>query len=49
MNCPECDGEAKNEKNHLSEDEYTYIITCTDCDFRLETMSNLAERARLER
>lgn len=34
--------------NQLSDDEHTVIIDCPDCDFQIETESNLAHEARKE-
>lgn len=42
MNCPDCGAETDSEKNHLTEEEWTYIISCPECTFEIETESNLA-------
>lgn len=45
--CPDCGTTLDESRNQLTEDEYTGILDCPNCDFGLESMSNLAARDRL--
>lgn len=47
--CPDCGGATERWRNDLSDNEYTVSVSCTECDFEIETESNLARRDRLER
>ena len=47
--CRDCDATTNLWYNQLSEKEYTVIIDCPDCDFQLETESNLAREDRMDR
>jgi predicted RNA-binding Zn-ribbon protein involved in translation (DUF1610 family) len=47
--CPDCGGRVNRFTNHLTEDEHTTVYECQDCDFGLETVSNLAARDRRRR
>lgn len=51
MICPECGDELREERNQLSEDEWSVIISCESscCSFSLETESNISYRERQER
>lgn len=49
MECPDCETELDEEKNHLTDDEWTVIISCPSCDFELETESNLVYQERQRR
>lgn len=44
--CPDCGETLQEERNQLTDDEYTEVLDCPECDFGLETMSNLAWRDR---
>ena len=47
--CPECEGRVVSYQRPLSDEEYTTVMPCLDCDFEIETESNLAAEAREER
>lgn len=47
--CPDCGADVDVEKNELSADEHTHVMSCTNCDWEIETMSNLAGKNRKER
>ncbi len=46
--CPDCGAETEWWLHPLTEKEHTSIISCTECEFRIESMSNLAARDRRE-
>lgn len=49
MDCPDCNTELNEEKNHLTEEEWTIVISCESCGFELETESNLVYQERQRR
>lgn len=49
MECPDCETDLNEEKNHLTDEEWTVIISCPSCNFELETESNLVHQERQKR
>lgn len=47
--CPDCLGRTEIKQHHLTNNEYTTIISCTDCEFEIESESNRAAQSRRER
>ena len=39
--CPECGSGVGVEKNELTDEEHTHIMSCTMCGWEIETASNL--------
>ena len=44
IECPDCGTGLREERNQLTESEYTTVLDCPTCDFGLESMSNLAAK-----
>lgn len=49
MKCPDCGAGVEIEQNHLTEEEYTMVMSCLECAFKVETESNLVARDRRAR
>ena len=49
MDCPECGAHADREKRWLNSQEYTELLSCSECGWKIETMSTLASRDRDKR
>lgn len=49
MRCPDCGAGVEIEQNHLTEEEYTIVMSCLECDYEVETESNLVARDGRER
>jgi len=48
-NCPDCGGRVVHYKRYLAEDELTTVRSCLNCEFKIETESNLAKADREKR
>lgn len=46
--CPGCGSDVDVEKNELTDEEHTHIMSCTGCDWEIETASNLAWEDRYD-
>jgi hypothetical protein len=49
MKCPDCQSEISEQKNYLTDEEWTVILSCQSCSFEIETESNLVSQDRQER
>lgn len=46
--CPECGATCRSGTNWITDEEHTGIWDCPECDFIIETSSNLAYESRAE-
>lgn len=44
LNCPECGGAVDERRNQLTDQEFTTVLDCRECDWVIETESNLVGR-----